>query len=213
MTDTARFQQLYSGRVTRRAGDGPFHAAPEAILALIQREGSENERLLTLEHVMACADCHREYEWLRAVNEAGIEAGGERAADAPRKWWTRTGPLALAASLVLAIGAALLMTKRGNDLERGDTGDIELIAPAAAVAAGHPLVFVWHPLAGASRYVLEVQRRDGSVAYSDSTTDTIVSIPEPARVLPESEYRWWVRETTDGAEPRSSALRPLRLSR
>jgi len=42
----------------------------------VQRQGGEPERIDTLEHVMACGACHREYQWLAAVQEAAVEAGG-----------------------------------------------------------------------------------------------------------------------------------------
>jgi hypothetical protein len=60
--------------------------------------------------------------------------------------------------------------------------------------------------------VLEVQSGDGDVVLSDTTSDTTLTLAEHDRLLPDTEYRWWVRETTDGAEPRSSALRRLRLA-
>jgi len=215
LTDSARLQQLYSRRVAQRgaAGDAS-HVSPEAILAVIRREGSEEERLATLEHVMSCAECHREYEWLSAVNEAALEAEGGAGAARGRSW-TRFAPLALAASLLIAMGTGIAVYRRvrpGPEVVRGGTGDIALISPADSATVAGSLTFVWRPLPEASRYVLEVQRPDGSVVFADTTSDTTFTLTEPGRILPEVEYRWWVRETTDGAEPRSSALRELRLS-
>jgi hypothetical protein len=214
MTDSTRLQELYGARVAQRPA-GSAHATPEALLALIERDGTEEDRLATMDHVMSCAECHRDYQWLNGVSDAALQAEGRSAVATVRQWWTRPAPLAMAASVALAVGAALLLTRRGPDLERGHTGAIEVIAPSAKAPAPaeQPLLFVWRPLSGASRYILEVQGADGSVAYSDSTADTVLSITDPARVLPGSEYRWWVREATDGAEPRSSALQELRLAR
>ena len=59
----------------------------------------------------------------------------------------------------------------------------------------------------------EVQRADGSVVFTETTGDTTLTLREPAGVLPESDYRWWVREDTDGSEPRASSFRFLRLRR
>ena len=73
--------------------------------------------------------------------------------------------------------------------------------------------FVWRRLDGVRRYVLEVQRADGSVVFTETTGDTTFTLREPAGVLPESDYRWWVREDTDGSEPRASSFRFLRLRR
>ena len=213
LTETTRLRQLYARRVASRAGgDAGDHATPEAILAVVLREGPETERLATLEHVMACAACHREYEYLTAVNEAGIEAGSSGVAPRRRMWSSRT-VMALAASLVMAIGAGLLVRsviQAGPERVRGTEGDIALVAPGASAAADGPIAFAWRPVAGVSRYVLEVQGPDGSIAFADTTADTATTV-ERGRLAPDTAYRWWVREVTDGAEPRSSGFRELRL--
>lgn len=211
MNETTRLQELYARRVASRgAGGADAHATPEAILAVVQREGSETERLATLDHVMSCAACHREYEWLKAVDQAGFEVEAGAAGGQGRPWWQgRT--LALAASLAMAVGAAVAVSsvlRSGPERERGAVEDIALIAPGPRATARGPLTFVWRAVPGLSHYVLEIQRADGSVAYADTTRDTVVTI-EPGRLLPDTEYRWWVREVTDGAEPKSSAFREL----
>jgi hypothetical protein len=213
LTGTERLQQLYRRRVAERgtAGDAAC-VSPEAILAVVRREGGEGARLATLDHVMSCAACHREYQWLTAVDRAGIEAGGNAAA--PRAPWWRSAPLALAASLAAVAAAGLLLQTRlrgPGEPVRGEGGDIALVAPAAAATGDSGLTFVWRPAPGATGYVLEVQRGDGTIAFSDTTGDTTLALGDPAGLLPAAEYRWWVRELTDGAEPRSSAFRTLRL--
>jgi hypothetical protein len=212
-SETERLQNLYSRRVTA-GGDGGDHATPEAILAVVQREGPEEARLATLEHVMACAACHREYQWLTAVNEAGLEADGSTAA-APRRAWWRGAPMVMAASLLVAVGAGVVLSgvlRTGDDRERGASSDISLVGPADQVLATGPITFTWHAAPGVSRYVLEVQRADGSVAIADTTADTSATVTDLSRLRPDSAYRWWVREATNGEEPRSSAFRDLRLS-
>ena len=47
VAEIERLQKLYGGRVAGRAGSEP-HASPDAILAVVTREGSEEERLATL---------------------------------------------------------------------------------------------------------------------------------------------------------------------
>ena len=211
LTETARLQQLYARRTAARGG-GAGHVTVEAILALVSREGTEDERLATLEHVMSCAACHREYEWLKAVDQAGVEAETEVGAGQRRPWW-RGAPLAMAASVAAVVGAGVVLSgvlRSGADRERGTTGDIALVAPGAAAGAGGPIAFTWRAVPEATGYVLEVQRADGSVVLADTTGDT-VAVVEAGRLAPDSNYRWWVREVTDGAEPRSSGFRGLRL--
>ena len=213
VAETERLQKLYAGRVKSRAGSEP-HASPDAILAVVTREGSEDERLATLEHVMACAACHREYQWLMAVNEAGVEAEGSAGVVSRRPWW-RGAPMAMAASLLVAVGAAVVLTgvlRTNTDRERGASSDIELVGPGARVSGSQPITFAWHAAPGVSRYVLEVQRADGSIAYADTTADTSATLADASRLRPDSTYRWWVREVTDGSEPRSSSFHDLRLT-
>ncbi len=205
--------RLYRRRVAGRWTGGAGCASPGAMLGVVRGEGGEAGRLATLEHVMSCAACHREYQWLAAVDEAAIGAGGDAAARRP--WWRRA-PLALAASLAVALAVGLLVRSRPHQAPeplRGAGGDIVLVAPAAGAAGAGDVTFVWRQLPGAPAYVVEVQRADGSIAFSDTTADTTLTLAEPGRVLSRAEYRWWVRELTDGGEPRSSAfgtLRPIR---
>ncbi len=200
--------RLYRRRVEARDVATAGCVSPDAILALLQREGTESERLATLEHVMSCPACHREYEWLGAVDRAATEAGGRPASGT---WWRRA-PLALAASLVAAVGAALLVRAQlrgGSEPVRGERGDITLATPAAGAGSIGALEFTWHSVPNASAYVLEIQGADHSVVRSDTTADTTLTLPSS---LPAGAYRWWVREVTDGTEPRSSALRSLKVS-
>ncbi|HEY7481646.1 MAG TPA: hypothetical protein VH680_14115 [Gemmatimonadales bacterium] len=203
---TESLRRLYTRRVSERPAPSAC-VSPEQILAVIQREGSEAERMGTLEHVMSCAACHREYQWLTAVDQAGTEAN---ATERRTAWW-RGRPLALAASLLAVVAAGLLVQGRirtSTEPVRGLSGHIVLISPEITPAPGD-LTFVWRRAAGASGYVLEVQRLDGAIAYSDTTRDTLLTLGAVDQVLPGEEYRWWVRELTDGAEPRSSEFRRL----
>jgi anti-sigma factor RsiW len=199
--------RLYRRRVEARDVTTAGCVTPDAMLALLQREGSESDRLVTLEHVMSCPACHREYEWLAAVDRAATETGGRPAGAA---WWRRA-PLALAASLAAALGAAFLVRaqlQRAGESVRGETGEIALLAPAAGTSPTGTVAFTWHSLPEASAYVLEIQGANRSVIRSDTTADTTLVLPS---LLPAGEYRWWVREVTDGAEPRSSAFRTLKV--
>ena len=47
--------------------------APEAIEAMVRREGAEADRLRLLDHVMGCAHCAEEFELLRSVHRASGE--------------------------------------------------------------------------------------------------------------------------------------------
>src|SRR5215472_11834385 len=98
VTDEALREAYQRALDARRVSGREPCVAPEAMLSLLRREGSEEGRLETLDHVMGCGACRSEFELLRSIEVAGAEA-----ADRPRPAILRIPrrfavPLALAAS-------------------------------------------------------------------------------------------------------------------
>ena len=204
-----RLRALYAiAQTGRPPGPGGEHPAPEAIAALVRREGPEEGRLATLDHVMSCADCRRDFDLLRAVERAGVESGA--AGRSGRRAWLM--PAALAASFLLAVGLGRTVLRSGGDdtTRGGDRGAVILVQPGREARAGDSLTFSWRAVPGASRYEIEVLNAGGGVVASAATTDTTIS-SEATRLLPPGDYRWWVRATTPDARALRSAIRPLRL--
>lgn len=208
--DNVNDQQLraiYGGVMTSR-GRSRHSACPEseAILALVRREGPEETRLATLDHVMSCADCRSEFDLVRSIELAGAETGA--AARPGRRW---IAPLALAASVLLAVvvGRYALPAAPETDVVRsGEKDRLTLLAPPPEAITGSPILFAWQPIAGAARYRLEVMNARGEVVLEAETADTAIVLRSAADLEP-GEYQWWVGATAP-ADARS-ALRPLRL--
>jgi hypothetical protein len=209
-----RLGELYrKGLALGSAGSGPGTPScvtPEQLLELVRREGSEQSRLATLDHVMACPSCRREFDLLRAVEQAGVESGARQ----PRvRWqWQRIAPIGLAASLLLALGVTIALNRAGErrDIPRGAIAGVTLLAPGAQVAADEPVRFVWQPVRHANRYVLEVlERSGGKPVLSRETADTALVLA-PTLLKPGAEYQWWVRAVTPAGEL-ASQLRLVRL--
>jgi hypothetical protein len=202
-----QLRAIYSGIMTSRQGSRQSACPdPEAILALVRREGSEETRLATLDHVMSCADCRSEFDLVRSIELAGAEAGA--IARPGRRWMV---PLALAASVLLAvvIGRYALPGAPERDLVRsGEKDRLTLLAPPTETTTGSPILFAWHPIEGAGRYRLEVMNAGGEVVLEAETADTAIVLQSAADLEP-GEYQWWVGATAP-ADARS-ALRPLRL--
>lgn len=201
-----RLRDLYAAAM--KAGvtqTGGSHPSPETIADLVNRTGVEAERLATLDHVMSCAECRRDFDLLRTVER--VAEGARRPA---RRSWVL--PAALAAILLLAVGLRQTLLPPEDDITRGSEGSaVVLVAPGAESAAGAPLVFTWRKVPDATRYELEVLDAGGNVAASAATTDTSAA-PEAAPGLAPGEYRWWVRATTADARSVRSSLRPLHLT-
>jgi hypothetical protein len=202
-----RLQDLYAEALARRRIAPGGCVSPEDLLALIRQEGPEARRLEVLDHVMGCGECHREFELLRALEVAGV--GGRP--PVVRSLVRRLVPLALAASLLLAVGIGLAVRNRTGpeDIPRGGTHNLVLLTPEAEVAPGQPITFSWRPVPTAGRYQLEVLDANGTAVFSALTADTALTWPAD-RLRAGSTYRWWVRDVTPGAEV-SSLLRSLRV--
>ena len=208
----ARLRELYTARLSTRRPSGRAECpSPEALQALARREGSEELRLQTLDHVMSCADCRAELDLLRSIEGAGRQLGaGGRAV---RRVWMI--PAALAATLLLAVGIGRLALKSSSEDELvragAERGAVTLLSPPAEVRAGVPLIFSWRPVEGARRYRLEVLNASGEVALEAETTDTLLA-SDMARQLAPGDYKWWVSALVSPASLRSE-LRALRLTR
>lgn len=132
----------------------PGCAAPEEILALVQRDGAEADRLRILDHVMSCAECRGDFDLIRAVEIAGREdaAGatgelsGELSGEPPRlsakstsgphrSWLREHAPILAAAAVLLPIGIGVGTLRQWRSTPRS-TADIVRGAPENVAGAG-----------------------------------------------------------------------------
>jgi hypothetical protein len=203
-----RLRAIYGDVMTSRSRSRPSACPePEAILALVRREGPEETRLATLDHVMSCTACRPEFDLVRSIELAGADAGA--VARPGRRWMA---PLALAASVLLAVVIGrhvLVRTPEGDVVRSGGKDRLTLLAPPTEATTGSPILFAWHPIEGAGRYRLEVMSAGGEVVLEAETADTAIVLRSAADLAP-GEYQWWVGATAP-ADARS-ALRPLRLT-
>ena len=210
LVNDQQLREIYSGIMTSRARRSTPCPAPEAILTLVRREGDEDARLATLDHVMTCAECRGEMDLLRSIETAGAELTGAEAAKAARparRSWLIPATLAASVVLALALGRLMLPGVPEDEVVRsGSDGGVTLLAPPPELPAGSPVEFAWHPIPGATRYRLEVLTGGGEVALEAETADTTMTLQSAATLAP-GDYQWWV-----GAGPEvRSRLRPLRL--
>jgi hypothetical protein len=213
MTDE-RMRELYQHALARQ-GDREHCVAPEAMLALLRREGPEEQRLETLDHVMACAACRSEMDLLRSIEQAGAETERKRVVRLqPRRTWQSLVPLALAASVLFAIIGIrqLFRGSEGPEVLRGTADTVTLLAPPSEVAADGSITFAWDPVPGARQYELEVLDEKGTVVFAATTDQTSVALRDVRRLVPGSRYRWGVRADTAAGE-RTSRLRSLRIKK
>lgn len=200
MTDE-RLRALYQRSLRIPGGeDRPACPPPERLVALVARQGPETERLASLDHVLACAACRSEFELLRSLETAASHS----------RWPAALAPLALAASLVLAVGGGVLLWRAfgaggdSRDVYRGAPAGVALVHPAGDVGVVDSRVFTWRALPKARGYAFELLAADGTPVFSGETADTSLTLPASVHLRPGEPYRWWVRaELESGLEERS----------
>jgi hypothetical protein len=202
----ARLQALYERGLTLRGT--PHRAscvAPDRILALVERRGAEEERLATLDHVMACPACGADYELLRSIAPP----------QARRRWPVPTmATLAAAAMLLVAVGVTAVVSRSpgddGPDVMRGAADRLELVGVTGVAEHGGSLQVAWRPVPGAISYEVEVLRADGARVTGVVSPDTTAILALDQSALGDT-LSWWVRARTSAGATVRSAVTPLRL--
>ena len=198
----SRLRSLYAEGMLRRSAEAQRKCVPvEALERLVEGHRPEDERLRTLDHVMECEACEREFELLRSVH-------GSEPEPARRHPWYRPA-LPLAASFALLLGAALIwretIGRRADEpIRDGPATAVALLSPTGEIRPEGPLMFVWRAVPGAERYVAEVLTTGGRLVYSLATKDTSFALPDSVRLSAGAEYGWWVQVSlADGDQVRS----------
>ena len=169
---------------------------PEALVALVERRGSEDDRLRVLNHTLTCADCSEELELLRAMR-----ATQRRPVLQPRT-------LALAAALLLAVAISVwrLTLPQTESVVRAGTESVVLVTPRGNVRSAR--VLTWHAVPNASQYAVELRREDGTFVLQDRTTDTTLALPESVTLPKEEDLYWTVSaRLVDGSDVRATPRR------
>jgi hypothetical protein len=194
--------RLYQRGITPRGANRAACVAPEDLLAVVERHGSEAARLRTVNHAAGCDECGEELELLRVTRVVRERSRVPNVA------------FAIAASLLLVAGLRYYGFARrsvsddgGTGLTRDGAGDVRLVAPADTVA-GAFTTLVWRPVGDAASYVVELRNEDGTVLTRGTTADTTFAVPDSARIAPNTNIYWSVTaRLADGTERRSATRR------
>jgi len=190
------------------------------------------------EHLAHCARCQSEMAlWNefnesepRAEDEADVQAVVEElrrgkagrgsnvvSIQSRRKSWMRS--LAIAATLVIAVGAGYLVENREPSVNVAIGGDgayrsagIEVIGPKGDIATA-PAELRWTAVAGAKQYDVAVLEVDKTILWHAVTTDTHVSLPSSVseQCVPGKTILWQVKATRDSSVIAQSGVQRFRV--
>lgn len=195
--------------------------SPEQLQRLAESgQGGDSNNLKLLNHVFSCAYCRADFALLRAV-ETSVQSSAEseqaqRQATQKRNGWFSSPRIAIAASLLLAIGIGgefwLRAQARASALRGApiDTSDVVIVAPSANTAISPDAPFVWRKVAGAATYEVQLLDTNGVVIATHITSDTVFTpaTEDRARIAALTKLDWFVSaRRSDGNERRSAIAR------
>ena len=164
--------------------------AAERLRRLVEQEGSDEERLHTLDNLLSTVEGRRDLE---------IVWGAARASRARTTW--RRAWIGAAAVMVLAVPVLWFAMKDPPDVMRGESSPITLVAPLANPSREQASRFVWRKFTDAERYTLVVvDASSGEEVYAAETRDTAVVLPDSVALVAGRSYLWWVQARTSLGE-------------
>jgi hypothetical protein len=158
------------------------------VVALVERRGSETDRLRTLDRVMRTANGRRAFELLQAATFAV-----KPPISVERRYAI---PLALAALLVIGAAAGGLMmmrTDRVSEAMLSTRQDVVVLqGPANDVEVTDEVTFSWRSVSGARSYDLEIMDDGNLVVFSRSLGTNTIALSLRELLRPGASYQWRV---------------------
>ena len=199
-------RRMYDATLRARGSVRGQGAVPlDRIVDLVEGRGADEERLATLDAVMADEESAKEFELLRAL------AANRPAA---RSSWARRPYVIVslaAAAVLLFIAMPAVRSAFAPQGEGPIRNGVQAAVPLRPPTEASPLTsrkFEWRSVSGARSYVLEILTAAGTPVFTTRTTDTTMTLPPDVRIEPGVEYRWWVAsELPDGTQRRSAFRR------
>jgi len=159
----------------------------ERLRRLVEGEGSDSERLRTLDVALSSAEGRRELE---------IAWAAARAARPSRRSWQRF-TLAASVLIVVGLGVSTQWLRQRNlptsAVLRSSDSPVTLVAPVGEVGSDRATHFVWRAVGKADRYQIVVVDTTGTEMYAGETRDTALTLPDSVRLTPGQAYLWWVQ--------------------
>lgn len=172
-------------------------------------------RNAAFDHIVGCERCSRIWRGVLTLeSEAQAQGLIPRAAPA-RVSWLRSPllPLALAATLVLAIGGMVLLRQpTGDQTSLRGTARAEVEHLTTTIGADGVPTFAWTPLVTATRYRLDLFSIDGRPLWTREVQAPTVRWPDD-ELRTTGAYRWRVEALNAGAVVARSRLAEFEVPR
>jgi anti-sigma factor RsiW len=178
------------------------HLPPEILSGYLDADLSADERRQAELHLVSCGECRAELAEVRQLQRRHRS-----------RWVPRLAPVAAAAAVLLAI---LLPRRSPAPSELRDGGNPEAPLgvvsplPSAELTPG-AISFVWRSAGPGASYTFTLQAADGRVAWTSTTADTVVVLPDSVTLNAGPAWFWVADALLADGGSRSTGLRRLSL--
>jgi hypothetical protein len=210
--DDRALQSAYQGWMRADRGD---HLDDGAWQRLGAGDAAPSERDLLFAHIMTCAQCSEVWRGISFLRQQAEEEGLiERRAHARPSWRSWFVPAAIAASLVVVIGGAIVTRQPApaDNVVRGTAALSPVEGLMMAYASDGTPMLLWTPLAAASTYRVEIFSEDGNPLWSGDVAAPPMRWPSGAPHA-RGSYRWRVEAQDGGSAIARSRLTAVELTR
>lgn len=211
-TDRA-LQEAYRMLMRDHAGAG--HLTEAAWDRLVSGDAGDAERAELFDHVLACERCSTIWRGVLALQQDAAAQGLVAPAVQPRASWRSPAvALAIAATLILAVGSVFIIRRPAPVADTVRSGDQLATIDGLMMAYDRDYVptFVWPPVISATQYRVEVFSADGKPVWS--RTQAAPPLPWPADVTAaKGAYRWRVEALKGDTVIARSRLTAMELTK
>jgi len=205
-------QDAYRARMAATAHGN--HVSDATWERIISGEIDQHDREAAFDHVVQCALCSQKWKSISELTSAAAAEGliAPAAATPSSSWRSRYLPLAVAATLVVAVAGVMLTRQPPPQPETmRSTSEVPPIEGLmmAYDPAGVPTL-VWPPVTRATRYRVEIFSEDGRPVWSAEVASPPARWPETTPRV-KGAYRWRVDALDRDSVIARSRLMPMEI--
>ena len=190
------------------------HLSPEVLAGYLDDALPAEERRQAELHLASCGECRLELAEVRALEprHTGIRAPS---------WLNSDVRMSRPVLISLAAAAALLLvvaiprdTPTPSTVRSGSRTNplLEIVSPLPSEPVVPPVTFVWRNAGPGASYSLTLQREDGRLAWTSSTADTSIAVPDSLELGSGRTWFWYVDALLPDGQALSTGVQRLRTS-
>ena len=178
------------------------HLTPEVLAGYLDDALPAEEKRQTELHLASCGECRTELADVRRLQARGFRL-------------SRPVLVSLATAAAILLVVAIPRETPAPSTVRSGSGTnpvLEIVAPLPSETVASPVTFIWRSAGSGASYAFSLQREDGTVAWTSSTADTSIAVPDSLELGSGRTWFWYVDALLPDGQSLSTGVQRLRTS-